>query len=362
MSSNDEHSAHFSACDLKNEDCGCSDASCFEHGNLSAPISYLFDISKSIDEYQQTAEKTHFRCFRVGGVTIRVESDLIIREDTFHPKFEKFKISGKNNIDITIHHHFHMPDFNGADFGELKYCKPPWAIYKKGESWIYKAISPGQQPDDLPSDQITFFNLNYSHVRIFNGFTMKDTFQKGNIPSLALFPTDQILLAPFLVQKDAFIIHAGGVDYSGNGLLFVGHSGAGKSTSVSMMKDKSTILCDDRIIIRKWPEDIKIHGTWNHGDISDISPESAPLRAVFFLEQSDRNNLRRIKSKFEIVKRMAACSVRGHETGEWWKALLSLIEDVADNVPCYQMDFDKSGCVLNRIESLFQSGQEGYAG
>ena len=65
-------------------------------------------------------------------------------------------------------------------------------------------------------------------------------------------------------------------------MLFVGHSEAGKSTIVKMLKGQAKILCDDRIIVRKWPEGFRIHGTWGHGEVPDVSPDSAPLERDLF--------------------------------------------------------------------------------
>ena len=52
-------------------------------------------------------------------------------------------------------------------------------------------------------------------------------------------------------DHESAAIHASGLIFNGAGLLFVGHSGAGKSTMVKLLRDESKILCDDRIIVRR---------------------------------------------------------------------------------------------------------------
>lgn len=68
-----------------------------------------------------------------------------------------------------------------------------------------------------------------------------------------------------------------------------------------MLKGEGEILCDDRIIVRRWPDGVKIHGTWSHGDIPDVSNSSAPLRAIFFLEKSQENAIEPI-DKHAVIR------------------------------------------------------------
>ena len=78
---------------------------------------------------------------------------------------------------------------------------------------------------------------------------------------------------------------------NGQGLIFVGHSEAGKSTTAAMLKNVGVgaglvpalegdhkgsplqveILCDDRNIVRRWEEGWRVHGTWSHGDVPEVS-------------------------------------------------------------------------------------------
>ena len=50
-----------------------------------------------------------------------------------------------------------------------------------------------------------------------------------------------------------------------------------------MLKGQAAILCDDRNIVRRWKNGWRVHGTWSHGDVAEVSPASAPLRAIMFL-------------------------------------------------------------------------------
>jgi hypothetical protein len=281
-------------------------------------------------------------------MTIQVEADIPIKDDTFHPKFKKFEISAPGEVAVNIRHHFALPDLDGKDLGQEFYRKAPWAVYKKGDSWIYLGIAP--QAEDKSLHRAVIFNHDHTRARIYN--TNEEVFRKGDLHSLTMFPTDQILIARVLADRQGFYLHSCGVIFEGKGLLFAGHSEAGKSTTATILKDKAQILCDDRIIIRKNGNGFKIYGTWSHGDVPDISSSSAPLSAIMFLEKSDENKLIPITDKKEVAKRMLACLIKPFVTADWWEKTLDLIDDVVAKVPCYVMKFDKSGKIVDSLSKL----------
>jgi len=328
-------------------------------------------------------QRLDHRYYHIAGITIRMESDLPITDATFHPKFKHFEVNGPGEDTITIRHHFSLPDLNGWDIGEEVYRKPPWAIYRNGPSWFYMGIggnaggtikrlwsriSHRLRPLTLRSrqktkqvesisvkeghiHQLAIFNHDYRNVRIYN--KTERPFHRGNLHSLTLFPTDQILLARVLADREGCYIHASGVVLDGKGFLFVGHSDAGKSTMVMMLQDKAKVLCDDRIIVRRWPKGFKIHGTWSHGDVPDVSADSAPLKAILFLRQDRENRLIPIDHTQEIIGMLLACLIKPLGTADWWEKMLNLVDQMAHEVPCYSLHFTKKdGGVIDLLRHL----------
>ena len=128
----------------------------------------------------------------------------------------------------------------------------------------------------------------------------------------------------------------------GKGLLFVGHSDAGKSTTVTLLKDQAEILCDDRIIVRKKPEGFKIYGTWSHGDVPDVSAASAPCRRSSFLKQSPDNRIVPVEDTKESLQILLACLIKPYVEFGLVEKSLTFIEALVQGVPCYNMYFDKT--------------------
>jgi hypothetical protein len=134
--------------------------------------------------------------------------------------------------------------------------------------------------------------------------------------------------------------------------LFVGHSEAGKSTTVKLLQDRAEILCDDRNIVRREANGFQVYGTWSHGEVPLISASSAPLRAILFLRQSTDNRLIPVADRGKALELLLACVVRPLATAGWWQKTLSLVEGLVREVPCYVMQFDKSGRIVEQILGL----------
>ena len=162
----------------------------------------------------------------------------------------------------------------------------------------------------------------------------------------------EIALAMEAAHSSPRILHAGGVILEGKGLLLVGNSGAGKSTSVSMLADHAEILSDDRVIVRRWPDGFKAHGSWSYGQVPIVSASSVPLQAILFLEQARENRLVPIDERMDAIKRLLSCLIRPLVTADWWDKELSLVHSIACAVPCYVLRFDRSGGMVELLKGL----------
>lgn len=106
------------------------------------------------------------------------------------------------------------------------------------------------------------------------------------------YPLDELLVINHLARGRGAVLHACGViTAGGEGWLFVGRSGAGKSTMSGLWEGRrgATILSDDRVILRPHGEAFRMYGTPWHGDAALSSPASAPLKRIFLLEHAGEN-------------------------------------------------------------------------
>jgi hypothetical protein len=289
--------------------------------------------------------------YQVAGITIKVNSDLEITDKTFAPKFKLFEINDPGDDIIVINHYFDLPDFNADDAGKTIYNHSPWIIFENDKEYTY-ILQTSPDPDDDGINQIMICNKDYSELKIFNNKAYKEAFIKGHKGSLTLNPTDQIFLSQVLSKREGCYFHSDGMIINAGGYLFVGHSGAGKSTIATMLQDKGEILCDDRMIIRKQIDGYKIYGNWSHGTLPIVSASSAFLKAIFFLNQSEANKIEPVYKTMDKVKTLISCMVKPLNTNQWWNLSLNLIDDIAISIPCYNLFFNKNGKIYEEIISL----------
>ncbi|MFO7650123.1 MAG: hypothetical protein R6X13_02120 [bacterium] len=106
----------------------------------------------------------HHRLFGIGGITIRVESDLPFTDRTFDPKFQQFELDGPGHDTVTIRHHFELPAIDPDTLGREVYRKPPWSIYRRDSCWVYLGVLPEELGSGL--FKVAVFNAGiHRHAR-----------------------------------------------------------------------------------------------------------------------------------------------------------------------------------------------------
>lgn len=171
------------------------------------------------------------------------------------------------------------------------------------------------------------------------------------------YPVDELLIMHRLTQERAIEVHSCGiVRADGTGNLFVGHSGAGKSTTTRLWTafEEVEVLSDDRIIIRQDAADhagMRIYGTPWHGEAIYASPNSAPLARIFILEHGRGNVLTPLPSSQAAAELFARSFVPFH-CHQYVESALEFLQEVVDAVPCYRYAFEPNQSAVERILTL----------
>ena len=283
----------------------------------------------------------------IGGLTVQVEASFPLTKHHFNPKFELFRLPTPEGDVIRVRHHLGLPDMHWVNRSQPHYGHAPWEIHHQEQKWIYLGIPVEETGPAM--HMVAIFDEQHAYGDIYHPDDR--LFRAGNLDALTLIPTDQILLARVLATRQACLLHACGMVIQGHGLAFVGHSEAGKTTTARMLQDEGELLCDDRIIVRRWPEGFRVYGTWSHGDIPQVSASSAPLRAVFLLEQAPENHLT-LLSPSQAVRALPEFVVKGLVTRDWWENVLDTLGHLARSVPVYRLRLDKSGAVVSLLREF----------
>jgi hypothetical protein len=153
------------------------------------------------------------------------------------------------------------------------------------------------------------------------------------------FPFDEYLMCRLLARDGGFVIHAAAVKQDGEGLVFVGHSGAGKSTISEIAETLGAhVLSDDRAIITLEDGQPVLWGSPWHGSHRKGDATSAPLRGIFLLVQDDENSVvsvPRSRALGEMFVRTIHPSVDATET----VSVLDALATVVSKIPVHELRF-----------------------
>jgi hypothetical protein len=178
------------------------------------------------------------------------------------------------------------------------------------------------------------------------------------------YPLDELLITHHLSLGKGVELHACGLlGGAGESFLFVGHSGAGKSTTTRLWKRHAPVevLSDDRIIVRRAFTDsakgvgqecpahtFLMHGTPWHGEAAFASPKRAPMRRIFLLEHGPGNRIERV-SRSAAVGELLARSFTPFYHRRFVDPVLALLEEMAESLPCYRFHFVPDQSAVERI-------------
>jgi hypothetical protein len=208
------------------------------------------------------------------------------------------------------------------------------------------------------------------------------------------YPLDELLIVHRLTQEKGIELHGCGiVRANGMGNLFVGHSGAGKSTTTGLWTalEDVEVLSDDRIIVRRdegsvtetprlaadaagkhevlrlrdcsasrsnhFAQDgkeitgMRMYGTPWHGEAMYASPGSAPLARIFILEHGHGNILTRLSPSKAVAELFARSFVPFHRH-EYVDSALDFLQELVGAVPCYHYAFEPTEAAVEKIREF----------
>lgn len=167
------------------------------------------------------------------------------------------------------------------------------------------------------------------------------------------YPFDELLFISLLAQGRGMEVHGCGVSLNGDGLLFIGSSGAGKSTMGRLMAAQpgATVLSDDRIIVRKLGGRWWIYGTPWHGQGGAFAAQRAELRKVFVLRHASSNKAALLPAG-QAAGLLVARSFPTYWDSAGMSFTLELLEDLCARIPVYDLGFAPTPSCVEYIKAL----------
>jgi hypothetical protein len=102
----------------------------------------------------------------------------------------------------------------------------------------------------------------------------------------------RIVHSILLASRGGFLLHAASAIRGGHAFVFAGVSGAGKTTISRLAPSDATLLTDEISYVRYQDGRFEACGTPFAGELARVGENSsAPVKALFFLEQSPENRI-----------------------------------------------------------------------
>ena len=164
-----------------------------------------------------------------------------------------------------------------------------------------------------------------------------------------VYPLLQLLVYWQLARVGGMAFHAGSVAFGDLGCLFMGVSGAGKSTITRLCLDAGAeSLSDDRVAVNLRSGSYHVFGTPWHGTPERSRPACAPLRAVFLIEHGPSNELTPLSER-DACSLLLARAFPPYFSHDLLGRSLATCSAIAGAIPCYRLRFVPDASVVSLV-------------
>jgi SynChlorMet cassette protein ScmC len=216
--------------------------------------------------------------------------------------------------------------------------------------------------------------LNYSNVRIWQNDSIDDVIYevKDNQEEIIKYIVLSNSLLPIYLRNidmKGLSLHSALAEYNGKGILFAAPGGTGKSTCYNRLPDYWKPLCDDEtLIVLDQNDTYRAHPfpTWSDylmkrkENTWDVQ-YSVPLSAIFFIEQSDHDEIiyiDRRKSTLSITgsaKQILAIFLHGMKKEQKIDISTKMFNnafDMAKKIPVFRLLVSLNGQFWKEVEKV----------
>jgi hypothetical protein len=288
----------------------------------------------------------------VGGVTLRVVSDDRRLASRGVGSLEPFSADhGEADVDIRAC----WIDTPADETGRLLFDSGgAWRLHQSDSDYLFTFRSSIGGPAPY---KIARFNRNMTVGDVHLSRPYFEQHQSARAHPLQ-YPLDELVMIHVLSQGKGVEVHGCGLlDAAGRAYVFVGQSGAGKSTFARLWAGRAdvTLLSDERVVLRTDRDRIAVYGTPWQGDAHFASPLCGELAALFFLNQAATHAVAPA-SGGRAAARLFACSFLPFHDAAAVDRTMTAVEQVTRTTPCHDLWFAPDPSIVDLVRAHVQMG------
>lgn len=216
-----------------------------------------------------------------------------------------------------------------------------WSLHRDGDALRIECRSPLFGPTPY---KVAVFDERLTHADVF-ATKLTDPLE---------FPLGELLLNALLTRRGGIEVHACGVIENGEGTVFLGNSGDGKTTTARLWQNAAAdveLVSDDRVILRPHDGVWWMYGSPWHGDAEICSTSRAPLRRIFALQKAAANGVTPL-TPAQAAARILACAFPPFHDVTGLTAVIDIAAALASAVPVTRFSFVNDPAAVAFIRNL----------
>lgn len=299
---------------------------------------------------EETAGGSWRASFRIGDVSLALNGESV-EPAVFSPQIDLFRFESKTcDIEINLEWAADLQPPIGRllfDSGSV------WKLHEDYPGFVFDFASHVLGPQPYKRLHV---DREFRHGRILLN---RSCFPDPATCNPLEYPLDELIVMHRLGRERGVEVHAAGMrDEAGKGYLFLGHSGAGKSTTTRLWNEQHSVnvLSDDRIILREVAgldghSEVWMHGTPWHGEAAFAAPEKARIERLFILQHAPENRITRLTGGRAVGEMMARSFLPFYDAVAL-ENTMRFLEEMVAAIPCYRLEFRPDGTAVEAVRQF----------
>jgi hypothetical protein len=266
-----------------------------------------------------------------------------IKVSFFREEPSKLRPGGEHDhIIIRLHVDGESPEFPAAKY----VFHSLWTLSQSGDKYIFRE---GSQESDAPPNKVLILGTD---LREGDLYAPEGPSVQEPLSDPLGYPLNQVMMILILSRRSGILLHACGIDDNGQGYLFLGNSGHGKSTMAKLWcEHRAAVLNDDRIVVREVEGRVRMYGTPWHGDFREFSLAGLPVGKIFFLHPDTENRVLP-QNGAKTVARLLTRSFPPLWDREGMVFTIDFFHRLANSIPCYDLHFRRDRSIIDCVRGL----------